>query len=193
MSGFVAEHRRRSNAKLITRINVIKGDITKQSDVDAIVSSIGSDLEVNGSLNESIIKAAGSDLDNFLLENIYKPRPTDTYVVPGFNLPTGNVIYVVTPPKRDEFDRADVHLLRCYRLSMKIAQQMKLKKIAFPALGTGNNGYPLARATRLAIKGIMERITPSFEEVRIVCNRDETFDSFLERLKKYGTLETQSE
>ena len=85
MSGFVAEHRRRSNAKLINRIILKKGDITKQTSVDAIVSALPYNLDVSGSINKAIVSAAGHDFDNFILENIYKPKPGDTYVVPGFN------------------------------------------------------------------------------------------------------------
>jgi O-acetyl-ADP-ribose deacetylase (regulator of RNase III) len=63
---------------------------------------------------------------------------------------------------------------------------MKLTRIAFPALGTGRKKYPLRRAARLAINGIMDRMTTHFEEVRIVCNRREQYDAFAEWLTHYG-------
>lgn len=190
MSGFIAEHRQRSNAKLISRIVVKKGDLAKQGDVDAIVSSIMTNMDVSGSLNQCLINNAGMAFDEFILENIYKPRPGDTYVVPGFNLPVKNVIFVVTPVWKDGFDKEDAYLLRCYRHAMEMAQNMGLRKIAFPALGTGHYGYPLERAARLAIRGIMERMSEDFQDVRIICNKDKVFDAFLDRLKKYGSVKT---
>lgn len=186
MTGFVAEHRRRSNAKLLRRIVIKKGDITKQTGVDAIVSVIQANLDVSGSINQALIKAAGNDFDTFILDNIYKPKPGDVYVVPGFDLPVKNVIFVVTPNWKDEFDREDVHLLRCYRLSMKMAESMKIRRIAYPALATGGYGFPLERAARLAIRGIMERMTENFTEVRIICDNDKKFDAFTGRLKKFA-------
>lgn len=188
MSGFIADHRKRSNAKLKSRIVIVRGDITQQSDVDAIVSTIMTDMDADGSLNQSLIAAAGHAFDEFILDNIYKPRPGDTFVVPGFALPVKNVIFVVTPVWRDDFDKEDVYLLRCYRHAMEMAQNMGLKKIAFPALGTGRRGYSLDRAVRLALQGIMDRMHEDFAEVRIVCNDDRIFEAFIERLKKYGTV-----
>lgn len=188
MSGFIAEHRKRSNAKLISRIVLVKGDITQQADVDAIVSTLMANMDVDGTLNRSLIEAAGQAFDEFVLDNIYKPRPGDTFVVPGFNLPVKNVIFVVTPLWRDNFDKEDVYLLRCYRHALELARNMGLKKVAFAALGTGSRGYSLDRAARLAIQGIMDRMQDDIAEVRIVCNDDKVYDAFLERLKKYGTV-----
>jgi len=190
MTGFLAEQRARSNALLINRVVVRKGDITQQDDVDAIVSSIMANMEVGGALNQSLMDAAGKAFDEFILENIYKPRPGDTYVVPGFNMAVKNVIFVVSPVWKDDFAREDVHLLRCYRHAMEIAYNMGLKKVAFPALGTGKNGYAPEKAARLALKGIMDRMQPEFEEVRIVCNDSKIFNIFVERLKKYGPVKT---
>ena len=143
-------------------------------------------MDVGGTLNQSLMAAAGKAFDEFILENIYKPRPGDSYVVPGFNLPVKNVIFVVTPVWRDGFDKEDVYLLRCYRHALEMAYNMGLKKIAFAALGTGHDGYPLDRAVRLAIKGIMDRMKPEIEEVRIVCNKDRVFAAFQDRLKRHG-------
>jgi len=188
MDGFIPEHRQRSNAKLIGRIVVKRGDITKESDVDAIVTTIMTDMDVSGRLNQSLILAAGQEFDEFILNNIFKPRPGDTYVTPGFNLPVKNVIFVVTPVWHDNFAKEDVYLLRCYRHALEMARNMGLKKIAFPALGTGTQGYAHDRAARLAIHGIMDRIQEDIDEVRIVCNDERVYEAFLDRLKKYGTL-----
>ncbi len=164
----------------------MKGDLTKQNDVDVIVSSVSADLDCSGKLNCALVKAAGEQLDDFILEHIFKPRQGDVFAVPSFNLPVAHIIFAVTPDWGDGFNREDRDLLRCYRRSIKLAKRMDAKKIAFPALGTGERAYPLPRAARLAVQGIMERIDSSLEEVRIVCDRDETYEVFLERLKRKG-------
>ena len=186
MAGFIAEHRKRSNDKLVNRIAVSKGDITKVDGMDAIVTAIFCNMDIVGSLNKSIIKAAGHEFDEFLLNNIFKPKPGDSFAVPGFKLPVDNVIIVAMPAHRDNFDREDFHLLRCYRHAMEVAVKMGMKNVAYPAIGTGQYGYPVDRAVRLAFKGIIERITGDIEQVKIVCNEQETFEAFNKRLNKYN-------
>ena len=75
----------------------MKGDITRQEGLDAIVSTITPDFDMGRSLNTMLLTVAGEDLDEFILENIYKPRPGDCFAVPGFSLPVKHVIFVVMP------------------------------------------------------------------------------------------------
>lgn len=186
MSNLVTNQGRRSNAHLINRIRLIKGDITAQTGIDAIVASIERDMKMDGSLNQAMLAAAGEELDSFILDNVYKPRKGDAFALPAFNLPMKHIIYVITPNWRGGLEAEDRHLINCYRRAMKLAHRMDLASIAFPALGTGENKYPLERAARLAVQGITSRLTGQLEEVRIVCNRDDTYDAFLRRLKKSG-------
>lgn len=165
---------------------MIEGDITQQGDVDAIVSSISTSLDCGGSLNACLIERAGIALDDFILEHIHRPRPGDVFAVPAFDLPVKHILYVVTPTWRSGFDLEERDLLRCYRGAMETAQKMRLKKIAFPALGTGGDGFPLQRAARLAVQGIRERLIGQLEEIRIVCNRADVYGAFAQRLKRSG-------
>jgi O-acetyl-ADP-ribose deacetylase (regulator of RNase III) len=169
---------------LINRVKLVMGDITEQSDVDAIVSTIGPDLDCSGTLNSSIIKKAGEQLDEFILDNIYKPQAGDVFAVPAFNVPVDHIIYTVTPDWRDELNRDNRSLLRCYRRPMRLARNMAIKSIAFPALGIGKFRYQPDRAARLAIEGIMARIDNDFDEVRIVCNNKEIYKIFKKKLLK---------
>ena len=186
MTGFISERYARSNNHLIDKIGLIHGDITHDHGVDAIVSTLGPDLDPSGALNQSIMRGAGAELDGFILENIYKPRPGDVFSVPGFNLPVDNVIYTISKPWQDGLHSEDRDLLRCYRRPMKMAIRMGWKKIAFPALATGQKSFPAKRAARLAMQGILQRIDPFFEYIYIICNRDETFNAFHERMKQLG-------
>lgn len=181
-----------SKPDLISRIRLIKGDIARQTDVEAIVTSVSPDLNMRGSLNSALIAAAGEKLDNFILDNIYKPQPGDAFALPPFNLPVKHIICVMVPVWRTDFQREDRHLIQCYRNAMQQAHRMGIKSIAFPALGTGKGKYPIERAARLAIQGIRGRQIGILEEIRIICDRDETYDAFLKRLKKEGWKEGRS-
>lgn len=139
-----------------------------------------------GALNRSILAAAGQEIDDFILEHIFKPRPGDIFSVPGFALPVDNVMFTVTHPWRDNLHSEERDLLRCFRRPMKLAIRRRWQRIAFPALGTGEKSFPVKKAARLAVQAILQRIDPFFEDIYIVCNRDETFAAFEERLKAQG-------
>jgi O-acetyl-ADP-ribose deacetylase (regulator of RNase III) len=143
-------------------------------------------MKMQGSLNQAVMAAAGEKLDEFIVENIYKPRAGDAFAVPGFNLPVKHIIYAVTPLWKSGFSGEDRDLLHCYRRAMELVWRMGLKSVAFPALGTGKDKFPVPRAARLGIQGIMERMTPKIDEVRIVCSRDDTYKAFEERLAHEG-------
>lgn len=186
MTDVIAEPQRRSNAHLINRIRLIEGDLTRQTDVDAIVVAIPESLDVSGSLNQALISAAGQQVDQYILENIFRPRAGDVFVLPGYNLPVKNIILAVVPKWKDALEREDRDLSRCYRGTMHMAVKMNIRKIAFPALGTGRKSFPVRRAARLAIHGILDRMTDSVEEVRIVCNRPDQYEAFHEWLVHFG-------
>lgn len=186
MSDVIAEPSPRSNRDLINKIRLIEGDLTKQADVDAIVGLIPADLDMSGTLNQAIIRATGQQLDDFIVENILKPRPGDVFAAPPFGLPNRHILYAVTPQWDDGLEREDRDLVRCYRGIMQLAYKMNIRSLAFPALGMGERKYPVKRAARLGLQGILERMHPDFNEVRIVCNRRESYDAFHDWLVHYG-------
>lgn len=186
MSDVIAEPYHRSNRHLISRIRLIEGDLTQENDVEAVVTTIPLSLKAEGSLNTALFAAAGAQMDDFLLEHVLKPQPGQVFAVPGFNMAAPYILFVITPEWRVGDFLEDRDLLRCYRSAIQTAREMGLKKIAFAALGTGARTYPAKRAARLGIQGIMDRIDESIEEVRIVCNRRETFTAFHDWLVHYG-------
>lgn len=164
------------------RIRLIEGDITQQKDVDAIMSALPATLDTGGCLNQAIIRAAGSELDDLILENIYRPRVGDVFALPGLGLSIPHILFSITPSWGTGTSGEDRDLLRCYRSLLEQAERMKLTSIALPALGTGKGKFPVQRAARLAIQALRERMPDRLEEVRIVCNRKDTFEAFVERL-----------
>lgn len=186
MSDVIAEPSPRSNRDFIRKIRLIEGDLTKQRDIDAIVGLIPVNLDMSGTLNQAIIHAAGRQIDDFILENIVQPRPGDVFAVPPFSLPIRHILYAVTPNWQDGLEREDRDLVRCYRGIMQLAHKMKIRRIAFPALGMGARKYPVKRAARLGLQGIMDRLSDGVDEVRIVCNRRESYDAFHDWLVHYG-------
>lgn len=177
----ITDPQRRSNPYL-NRITLVQGDITRQ-DVDAIATFIPQNLEYRGQINAAILREAGKKLDEFVLENIFRPRVSDVYTVPGFNLPCAHIFFCIVPIRRLDTDRPDKYLVNACRKAMETANAMGLRTIGFPPLGSGKQGFPKPRAARLMLQGISERLDGTVEEVRIVARTEKTLDVYKERLK----------
>ena len=169
----------------IRRIRLIEGDITQQSDVDALAMAVDLTLAVGGGVNAAIVAAAGPAFDEALLEHIYRPRAGDVYVLPGYDLPVPHVMVAVTPEWRGGVVE-DRDLARCYRGIMDMAWRMDIEKLAVSVAGIGKHQFALPRAARLILQGLRERMPENMREVRIVCENAEVYAAFSERLLSMG-------
>lgn len=179
MSSVITEPPERSNP-YVERVRFVLGDITQQ-DTDSLLTIIPQNLIYKGSLNESILDAAGEALDEFLLDNVIKPRPADIYAIPGFNLAAANIFFSIVPVWRTDFDRQDKFLMYATRRALELCREMGLSSISIPAIGAGQGGFPKPRAVRLISQGIQDRLYDGLKEVRIVCKDEAVLDLFKER------------
>jgi O-acetyl-ADP-ribose deacetylase (regulator of RNase III) len=174
-----------SSQEILKKIKLIKGDIATQ-DVDAVFSLLPTHLKCQGRIHKAILRASGTDLDLFILNNISKPKVGDVYALPGFELPAQHIIYGIMPVFRTEFDRDDKYLFSACRKSLLLAGAMRLQRIAIPPLGFGRNAYPKKRAARLIVQAILDRMDENFIEIRLVCSDQQSTDLFAERLWQLG-------
>lgn len=162
-------------------INIIKGDITKLN-VDAIVNAANTTLLGGGGVDGAIHQAAGYKL----LEECKTLNGCETgeaKITKGYNLPAKFIIHTVGPIWNDGNSNEDELLASCYRSSLKIAVDNKVKTIAFPAISTGVYGFPLERATKITIAEVKKFLkrNESIEKVIFVC-----FDQRIEEIyQKY--------
>jgi O-acetyl-ADP-ribose deacetylase len=68
------------------------------------------------------------------------------------------VIHTVGPVWQGGGRNEDALLESCYRSVMTIARQQALVTLAFPAISTGVYGFPLERATAIAIRTVHEEM-----------------------------------
>ena len=131
------------------RMMIMEGDITKQ-EVDAIVNAANTSLLGGGGVDGAIHRAAGPEL----LEETRKIGgcPTgEARVSRGYNLPATWVIHTVGPVWKGGLKKEETLLANCYKNSLKAAVEHGVKTIAFPSISTGAYGFPLDRATKIAL------------------------------------------
>ncbi len=172
------------NSNLSKRIGVIKGDITKQQ-VDAIVNAANESLLGGGGVDGAIHRAAGKQL----LEECRTLGGCpigEAKITQGYKLPAKWVIHTVGPIWRGGRNGEDESLRSCYRNSLNLAQQREFRTIAFPAISTGVYGFPLERATQIAVNEVKQFLSenPSFERVIFICFGDDSYHCYLKTVSE---------
>lgn len=144
-------------------IECVKGDITRQPDVTAVVNAANAWLKPGGGVAGAIHRAAGPELDEEC-RPLAPIKPGQAVITGGHNLPNKYVIHCLGP--RYGVDKPEDRLLSdCYRNALKLADEHEIDSIAFPAISTGVFGYPIQEAAEVALRTVKETI-PSLKHVK---------------------------
>jgi O-acetyl-ADP-ribose deacetylase (regulator of RNase III) len=162
----------------------VLGDITTQA-VDAIVNSSSRGLFGTAGVDGQIHHRAGPAL-RAATEAIGSISYGEAVFTPGFWLPAQYVIHTATPPWRDTGRELQV-LAQCYESVFALADRLRVRSLAIPAIGTGTYQYPLQAATRVAAQAVTPWLSTkgSFEKVRFVVFDQTTADAYLAEVKAW--------
>lgn len=179
--GFVAYvNDERTAAVSGPKVSFVQGDITKQN-TDAIVNAANSELRTGGGVCGAIHAAGGPQIAHEC-QQIRKTThpdgvaPGGAVVTSGGDLPAKWVIHAVGPMYDPRKDQSDV-LRSAYQESLKRADEVGAKSVAFPAISTGIYGYPLEDAVRTAVDAVRDSDT-KVEDVRFISFDDTTHGEF---------------
>ena len=163
-------------------MEVVEGDITTMA-VDAIVNAANSSLLGGGGVDGAIHRAAGPGL---LAECVrLKGCPTgEARFTGGYNLPARSVIHTVGPVWRGGEHGEDDLLACCYRSSLALAAERGVRTIAFPSISTGAYGFPLDRASRIAVREVKEFLSgdTTMRKVVFVCFGSDAYECYVSLL-----------
>ena len=152
-----------------SKIELILSDITTKK-VDAIVNAAKESLLGRGGVNVSIHRAAGQEL--------LKERQTlggcntgHAKITNGYNLKAKFVIHTVGPIWPDGAKGEPQLLVSCYSNCLQLAVENKIQNIAFPLISTGVYGYPILKASQIAVREVKNFLVKNslIKHVSFVC------------------------
>jgi len=159
-------------------LRAIQADITTLM-VDAIVNAANSSLLGGGGVDGAIHRAAGPELvqECRLLGGC---KTGDAKITKGYRLPARHVIHTVGPVWNGGHAGEAELLASCYRRSLEVAAENRVRSIAFPSISTGIFGYPIEQAARIAVDTVRSaRASASLDEVTFCCFSERDLDVYL--------------
>ncbi len=157
-----------------TRIVLLSGDITEQ-ETEAIVNAANPGLMGGGGVDGAIHGKGGPEIlrECKIIRQTTWPGglPTgEAVATTGGRLKAKKVIHTVGPVWGGGDKGEDELLSNAYRNSLALAVKMGLKTISFPSISTGAYGYPVEKASRIALRAVMDFLEDNegIREVRFV-------------------------
>jgi len=146
-------------------IECVRGDITEQSGIDAVVNAANAQLAPGGGVAGAIHRKAGPGL--FEECKSFAPIETGSAVITsGHDLPNPWCIHVLGPVYASSSDPAG-ELASCYREALRLGEENDLSSIATPAISTGIFGYPVAEGAEVALRAVAQQAR-TLERVKLV-------------------------
>lgn len=167
---------------------MVKGDITKNHNVDAIVNAANTSLLGGGGVDGAIHRAAGKELlaECRMLNGC---KTGQAKITKAYNIPCKYIIHTPGPVWNGGKSNEEALLESCYRSCLELAVENGVRSIAFPSISTGIYSFPLDKAVKIAIgtaKKFVKDNPDKLGVIKWVLFDDNTFNAYQEGLEKYG-------
>ena len=166
------------------------GDITRES-CDAIVNAANSSLMGGGGVDGAIHRAGGPSVleaCRIIVQRQGRLPAGKAVATPGGRLRARFVIHTVGPVWSGGDRNEPATLASCHTESIRVADELQLRTIAFPAISTGIYGYPVELASRVAVASTADALHRAAHvcEVRFVLFDPGSLQHFCDAAKSYA-------
>ncbi|TSY69799.1 Core histone macro-H2A.1 [Bagarius yarrelli] len=172
----------------------LKDDLVVQADIssissDAVVHPTNSTLHTGGEVGSALEKKAGKEFGEAVLELRKKNGPLEVAgaaMTSGYGLPAKFVIHCNSPGWGS--DKCEELLDKTVKNCLALADEKKLKSVAFPSIGSGRNGFPKQTAAQLILKAInsyfVSTMSSSIKTVYFVLFDSESIGIYVQEMAK---------
>jgi len=165
-------------------IKIIYGDITDMA-VDAIVNAANNKLLMGGGVAGAIKKKGGKEIEN----EAVKKGPIEigqAIATSAGKLKARHVIHAATMGLDHNTD--EIKIRNSCASALRVADELKIKSIAFPALGSGVGGFPLKASAKIMAQEVMKHLREtktSLEEIIFCMREKEAYEIFDKNVAGY--------
>ncbi|KAL2081153.1 hypothetical protein ACEWY4_023006 [Coilia grayii] len=184
-------------------ITLLKGNI-QDTTTDVVVNTVGPGLRLDqGAVTNALLAAAGPGLQNLVDQQSAPPANEGAVIVTeGCNLRSKMVFHTVAPQWDGGQGHAQRVLGRIVAECLEQAERLGLRSLTFPAIGTGNLGFPRAEVASLMLDAILKfsqkRGSNNVQEVVFILHPSDAkttqafADEFNQRFLNQSSISSQS-
>lgn len=173
-----------------TEFAAVRGDITKNQGVQAIVNAANTSLLGGGGVDGAIHRAAGPELlaECRLLNGC---KTGQAKITKAYKLPCEYVIHTPGPYWNGGKSREAELLASCYKSCLEIAVESGIRSIAFPSISTGIYSYPLGEAAEIAVRTAKQFVVEhpgELDVIKWVLFDDNTLQAYERQMQILGEI-----
>ena len=165
------------------QFEAVKGDISKQPDVEAVVNAANAQLQTGGGVAGAIHRAAGTELYKEC-RNLAPIKPGEAVITKAYNLPNDYVIHCLRPIYGHDSPEEKL-LANCYKNALRLAEKHQIKSVAFPSLSTGAFGYPIEEAVNVTFNAILAELEglEHLQRIKFVLFSEQDLKRYLKKIE----------
>lgn len=170
------------------KLQVVQADIAT-IDSDAVIHPTNSSFHTGGEVGSALEKKGGKEFGEAVQELRKKNGPLEVAgaaLTSGFGLPAKFVIHCHSPGWGS--DKCEELLDKTVKNCLALADEKKLKSVAFPSIGSGRNGFPKQTAAQLILKAIssyfVATMSSSIKTVYFVLFDSESIGIYVQEMAK---------
>uniref|UniRef100_A0A8C1A0M3 MacroH2A.1 histone n=2 Tax=Cyprinus carpio carpio TaxID=630221 RepID=A0A8C1A0M3_CYPCA len=170
------------------KLQVVQADIAT-IESEAVVHPTNSTFYMGGEVGSALEKIGGKEFAEAVLELRKSNGPLEVAgaaMTSGYGLPAKFVIHCNSPGWGS--DRCEEMLDKTVKNCLALADEKKLKSVAFPSIGSGRNGFPKQTAAQLILKAIssyfVTTMSSSIKTVFFVLFDNESIGIYVQEMAK---------